>query len=297
MTRVSPLKIRALGEAGVWVNGEPVRWRARPSRDLLFFLLSHPEGRRRQEILSRLWGLEPSPQSYRRLRLTLHRLRAALGGPQAVLFDPLREHLRLNRAVLEASDLYAFQAALRRAEQAREAQARVKGLGEALTLYGEFMAGEEGEWVQEARQTLRQGYAQAAVELALELCMVNSGSCDRMAQVLVQALRADPYLGEDYHQWLIRCLAQAEGKYAALEHYRRFVGFLREQLEEAPTSETRELAARIRRGEPVSCAPPQHLPHGFDCPLTPGGPASTSPSRSGRKRPGNAAEVSSEAKE
>ncbi len=268
MATLPNLKIRALGEAGVWIKGQPVHWRARASRDLLFYLLSYPEGRHRQEILSRLWQLEPSSQSYRRLRLTLHRLRAVLGGPESVLFDLEREHLRLNPEVLEASDLYAFYTTLGQAQQAPSTELRVVKYRQALGLYSDFMMGEETEWIQEARETHRQFYVQAAVELALELCMDSPGSCDQMVQILIQALQADPYLGEDYHQWLMRCLTHAEGKYAALEHYRRLIHFLREQLGERPMLETRDLAEQIRRGERVLCQPPEQHPHGFNCPLT-----------------------------
>lgn len=267
---VPTLKIRALGEARVWVNGGPVRWRARSSRDLLFYLLSYPEGRHRQDILSTLWQLEPSPQSYRRLRLTLHRLRAALGGSETVVLDPEREHLRLCQEVLGASDLYAFYATLGVARQAEPGQARAAGYRQALAIYREFMQGEEADWIHEARQVHQQVYVQAAVELALELCQAEAGagSCDQMARVLIQALRTDPYLGEDYHQWLMRCLTHAEGKYAAMEHYRRFIRFLREHLGERPLAETRALAEQIRSGREVLCLPPGQHPHGFDCPLT-----------------------------
>ena len=109
----------------------------------------------------------------------------------------------------------------------------------------------------------------AAVGLALELCRAEpEGSCDQMAQALMQALRQDPYLGEDYHQWLMRCLAQSEGVYAAIEHYRRLIHFLQAHLGDRPLEETRDLAERIRGGEAVLCRPPEQRPHGIDCPLT-----------------------------
>jgi DNA-binding SARP family transcriptional activator len=263
------LEIRVLGEPGVWLRGTPVRWRAHSARDLLFYLLSYPEGRHRESVLASLWGLEPSPASFRRFRLTLHRLRAALERPQAVRLE--RERLLLHQDILKASDLGQFYLALGEAEHAATSPERISAYRKARAAYqGEFLEGEQAEWVLELRLLHQHSYTQAVVELALELCMTSpeASSCDRMVEALIDALRADPFLGEDYHQWLMRCLVQAESKYAALEHYRRFIAFLREHLSEWPTRETRELAERIRAGEGVLCQPPTRAPHGFSCPLT-----------------------------
>ncbi|WP_299432593.1 bacterial transcriptional activator domain-containing protein [uncultured Meiothermus sp.] len=264
-----PLEIRAFGRAEVRAGGVPVRWRSRSVRDLLFFLLAHPEGRPREVVLATLWHLEPSASSLARLRLVLHRLRAVLGGPQAVVLDLEREQLSLSRAVLESSDVFAFHTALGETRRAEAGPTRAAHYRRALGLYAEFMAGEQAEWVCEARQVYQQLYVQAAVGLALELCRAEpEGSCDQMAQALMQALRQDPYLGEDYHQWLMRCLAQSEGVYAAIEHYRRLIHFLQAHLGDRPLEETRDLAERIRGGEAVLCRPPEQRPHGIDCPLT-----------------------------
>jgi DNA-binding SARP family transcriptional activator len=263
------LEIRVLGKPGVWLRGAPVRWRARSARDLLFYLLSFPEGRHRESVLASLWGLDPSPASFRRLRLTLHRLRSALEQPQAVRLD--RERLCLHEEVLKAADLTDFYLALGEAERATTSPERISAYRRARAAYrGEFLDGEQTEWVLELRARHQHSYVQAVVELALELCLVTPevSSCDRMVEALVDALRTDPYLGEDYHQWLMRCLTQAESKYAALEHYRRLITFLREHLRERPAHETRELAEQIREGGRVLCQPPTRVPHGFRCPLT-----------------------------
>ena len=65
------------------------------------------------------------------------------------------------------------------------------------------------------------------------------------------------------------CLSVVEGKYAAIEHYRRFLGFLREELEDTPMSETRDLAERIKGGESIcnrKLGIDTHLT--LNCPLT-----------------------------
>jgi hypothetical protein len=61
-----------------------------------------------------------------------------------------------------------------------------------------------------------------------------------------------------------------KGKYALIEHYRRFLGFLRNELEDTPMKETRDFAKRIKGGESIRN---RHLKDHLtlSCPLTPQG--------------------------
>jgi hypothetical protein len=48
---------------------------------------------------------------------------------------------------------------------------------------------------------------------------------------------------------LMACLASVESKYAAVEHYRRFIKYLRSDLADTPMTETTALAERLKEGE------------------------------------------------
>lgn len=265
------LQVRALGQAEVLIDGQPAQWHAQGARELFFYLLSHPEGSGRDEMIETLWGLEPGPASHNRFRVTLHRLRTALGTPEAVAEAHGRYHL--SPEVFAASDMHTMYAALDEAEKAQDSRLRLAAYQRAIGAYGgEYLPGERAEWVDQAREEHKAAYVRAAVELSLAHC--DQGSCAAAVGALVGALRADPFIGENYHQKLMACLSVVEGRYAAIEHYRRFVRFLRDELEDTPMDETRDLAERIKVGEPIcqrlseSDGPPT-LTH--SCPLTPDG--------------------------
>lgn len=272
------LEVRALGGAEVLVGGREAEWHAAAARDLFFYLLSHPEGRSKEDVLETLWDLEGSPAANNRFRVTVHRVRAALGSPDTVLEE--RGRYRLGPAVFAASDVHRLHESLDQAASAEDSDVRLAAIQRALAAYGgEYLAGERAEWASAAREEHRAAYARAAIELSLLYC--DDRSCTEAVGALVRALRADPYLGENYHQKLMTCLSVVEGKYAAVEHYRRFLRFLRDELDDTPMAETVGLAERIKAGEPICRAHggPDPMPT-LSCPLTPDGrcrsvPAST----------------------
>ncbi|WP_084542139.1 AfsR/SARP family transcriptional regulator [Calidithermus chliarophilus] len=260
------LQVRTLGEAEVWLEGRPVQWRADSARLLFFYLLAHPEGRSREQILEALWDAAPDAGANNRFRVTVHRIRVALGWPGAVLEEHGR--YRLAPEVLRASDVGAFYQALERAGRAEAPQARLRGYQRALELYrGEFLPQEGAEWAGETREQVRAAYVQA--ELALSRLFCGLHQCPASVAALARALHADPYLGEDQHQRLMGCLNAVEGKYAAIEHYRRFLHFLREELGDSPMPETLELAEHLKRDEAVYWPGPEpgtRVGTDFDCP-------------------------------
>lgn len=266
---MTQLAIRVLGDTQVMRDGQPAVWHARAAQDLFYYLLSHPEGRAKEELLEVLWSHPPDASGFNRFRVTIHRVRSALGMPDAV--HEKHGRYRLAPKVFQASDLHTFYATIDEAERTHDPAAKITAYQRALDAYkGDYLPGYTVQWVLTAREEHRAAYVRAAIELSLLHC--DAGSCEAGVAALTLALRADPFIGENYHQRLIACLAAVEGKYAATEHYRRFLKFLRDELGEAPLDETRTLAARIRAGELPGCdtvgAPP---PHRFTCPLTPDG--------------------------
>ncbi|MFK7603616.1 bacterial transcriptional activator domain-containing protein [Deinococcus sp. SM5_A1] len=65
--------------------------------------------------------------------------------------------------------------------------------------------------------------------------------------VLAAALHKDPLISERWHQDLMIGLA-ARDRYAAVEHYRRYVRYLRAEVGDTPMQETTALAQRIKDG-------------------------------------------------
>ncbi|WP_102124691.1 AfsR/SARP family transcriptional regulator [Deinococcus planocerae] len=242
------LQLFTLGQTSATLDGQPVHWGSSSAERLLHDLLSHPEGRRRDEILEDLWQTDLNEQSASRFRVTVHRLRRALESPDAVS----EQHGRyvLSDEVLQASDVYRLYAALREGEQADDEKTCLHAYERVLDIYrGDFLEGCEDDWAVRAREEHRGVYVRACLELSALHC--EHHECAASVETLSGALRADPYLGENHHQRLMGCLSTASDKYAAVEHYRRFVRFLRDELQDTPLPETTELAGRIKLGEHV----------------------------------------------
>ncbi|WP_181391996.1 AfsR/SARP family transcriptional regulator [Deinococcus irradiatisoli] len=266
------LQIHTFGFAHTDRDGQRVHWESGAARDVLHYLLCFPAGRRREELLSDLWNTDDERGGKNRFRVTLHRLRAALARPDAVIEDDGR--YALHPEVLGASDVGRFYSALSRFERAGDPQQRRAALEQATGLYrGDFLSGQTAGWVNEAREEHQAAYVRANLELSLLRC--DARECQASAQSLASALHTDPFVGENYHQRLMACVSRVEGKYAATEHYRRFAAFLSEQLGDTPMPETVDLAQRIKCGEApcfLETAPHQGLaqPVAGLCPLLPG---------------------------
>ena len=265
------LQIQTLGQTRILRDGAEVKWTAQSARELLLYLLSFPEGRSKSQIFEDLWQHEVDSAGNNRFRVTLHRLRTSLGLPGAVA--EAHGRYRLAPEVWRQSDVYAFYQALGEAEAQTEADLKRAALKRATDLYsGDYLAGEGAEWVATARAEHQTAYVQANLELSLLHC--DQHACDLSVLALVRALRADPYVGEQYHQRLMACLSVVEGKYQSIDHYRRFLKFLRDEVNDSPMPDTLLLAERIKAGEYLcqrQSGEPLELPMARHCPLTPDG--------------------------
>lgn len=262
---MTTLHIRTFGRAEVHRDDQDVTWGSESARDLVFLLLSSPDGLGRDEIIDALWHENASAKSGNRLRVTLHRARTALGAPDTI--TDAYGRLRLSDEVLRASDVYRMYHALSDADHAH-GDARSFALTRALGEYGgDFLPHVTADWAVRAREEHRAAYTRALIERSLLHC--EALHCDLAVRDMVAALRADPYLGENHHQKLMTCLTVVEDKYAATEHYRRFVRFLQDDLGDTPMPETRDLAERVKAGERICTrAPGAAVELTHNCPLT-----------------------------
>lgn len=238
--------LRTLGQAEVLVNGAPIVWPARSAGELLWYLHAHPDGRYRHDLLRDLWDLDDTPAALNRFRVTLHRLRHALGRADAVTESGGR--YALHPDLLAASDTATLHDALRGARQAGPPREREELLRRALaSADGEYLPHLNGDWVQEARQAHRAAVVEAHLTLARLHC--DAHECPLAAQELVRAAATDPLIGEDHHQRLMACLAMTRDRYAATEHYRRYRAFLATEIGDTPMADTVAFAERLKGGE------------------------------------------------
>lgn len=104
------LTIRTFGETDVRINDVSVKWRSDSVRVLFLYLLSHPNGRSRQQIIDTLWHTDPDVNASGRFRVVVYRLRAALQSHGAVLED--HSQYRLEPAILNVCDAHLFTVAV-----------------------------------------------------------------------------------------------------------------------------------------------------------------------------------------
>ena len=157
-----PVKIRTLGTFAVEVDGQPLRFGRKTPKRLLSLLqcLIAMGGREVAEhkLADALWPAADGDDAYRRLTLSLHRLRQLLGDAESIRMSGGKVSLNPERVWVDALSIV-------HARQQLDASAFCEV---AATLYrGDFLEdGGDEAWVLPAREQLRALHAQAIRGLA-----------------------------------------------------------------------------------------------------------------------------------
>jgi DNA-binding SARP family transcriptional activator len=253
-TTIAELRVLALGPARVEKGGRPLAsspdWIQKP-RELLYYLLSHPEGRTKEQIGLALWPEASTAQLRSSFHDTVFRLRRALGNKEWVSFQKGR--YAFNRSLPYSYDVQAFEENLAEARRLQpEAPEQAIGyLQEAADLYrGDFLEdlAAEGEWVMLRQEELRWEYREALLLLGRLLSAQERHA--EAAEAYRKAIAHDGLL-EEAHRGLMRCYAALGERGRALKHYEELVELLEEQLGTSPASKTVALHERLRAGEEV----------------------------------------------
>jgi len=244
------LRVLALGPLQVFVAGEAIDttvWGSARPRELLVYLLMHPDGRTKEQVGLAFWPEASQAQLRNSFHVTLHRLRKALRNPDWIML--VNDRYRVHPEVIAEFDVAEFEreiVAARRAVKRKEDGAAA-ALDRALTRFrGDFLDGEPaGDWHLEHRDRLQRLFVDALMELG-----------DRHADEGRNAKAADAYrrvlarddLNEDATRALMRCYAKAGERAQALRLYQRFSEKLRKELDAEPEEETQELLEQIKTG-------------------------------------------------
>ncbi len=197
-TVAAEVRVFALGPARVEKEGLPIDspdWIHKP-RELLYYLLSHPEGRTREQIGLALWPEASTSHLRSSLHDTLYRLRWALGGKEWISFEKRR--YAFGRSLSYSYDVEAFEGHLSEARRVQsEAPERAIGhLQEAVGLYGgDFLEdlAVEGEWAYARQEELRRSYQEAL--LLLGGLLVSQGRNAEAAEAYRKAIYPRPLPG------------------------------------------------------------------------------------------------------
>jgi predicted ATPase/DNA-binding SARP family transcriptional activator len=242
------LRVLALGPLQVFVDGQPIdtaAWGSARPRELLVYLLMHPEGRTKEQVGLAFWPDASTAQVRNNFHVTLHRLRKALGGTDWVALAG--ERYRIERSLIDEFDATAFErdiVDLRRALAVDAAEATTR-LERALARYrGDFLDGEPvGDWHLEHRVRLQRAYVDALMELGAR--HAEQARHAKAAETFWRVLARDE-LHEEALRALLRALTESGERSQAIRAYQRFSARLRHELGADPEEETTRLLEHLQ---------------------------------------------------
>jgi predicted ATPase/DNA-binding SARP family transcriptional activator len=247
------LHVLALGPLQVTVGDRVVdasAWGSARPRELIVYLLAHPEGRTKEMVGLAFWPEASTAQLRNNFHVTLHRLRKALGGANWVTLVGDRYAVDPTLvAEFDAADFERDVIAARRALKRQQPGAAAQ-LEQALARYrGDFLDGEPvSDWHDEFRDRLQRLYHESLMLLGDEWFR------EQRYQKAVDAYRrvlARDELHEDAVRALMRALADAGERSQALRVYQRFAERLRAELDAEPDRETKRLLEHLQDGAGV----------------------------------------------
>jgi DNA-binding SARP family transcriptional activator/tetratricopeptide (TPR) repeat protein len=236
------LEIRVLGALAADVDGRPVALPADArARELLGWLVVAPGPHARSALAGRLRPDVAEESARKTLRDAVYELRRALGPEGREAIVTTRDQVGLEPALVRA-DLWSF----REHVAAGELEVAVDGR------MGELLAGLDADWVLRARDehTAELGGVLASLAERAE----GAGDVDAAVRWTRRRLEIEP-LTEEAHRDLIRRLARAGDRPAALTAANALTDRLRRELGVPPSPETRALVEDVRRGEAFAPAP------------------------------------------
>jgi predicted ATPase/DNA-binding SARP family transcriptional activator len=221
------VKVRALGGLEIVRDGEPVEESAR-ARELLLYLLCHPEGRTREQIGLALWPDADAAKVRNNVHVTLHRLRKLLGAPEWITVSGDLYAVDRKRGIELDAEVFEREAGA--AMRARSAER----LSRAIELYrGDFFENATaGEWHLETRDRLRDLYGRALDQLARLRVFENDYAGAAEAYRKLVAL---DNLSEEAARGLIDALLRLGDKAGAVRVWERLARALRRELGLFPT--------------------------------------------------------------
>jgi predicted ATPase/DNA-binding SARP family transcriptional activator len=242
---VHTLTVQALGPLRISKDGTPLdreAWASAKPRELLLFLLCHPEGCTREQVGVAFWPEASAEQVRNSFHVTLHRLRKTMGGPHWVTLSG-------DRYALDAGVTVEFDAATFEREVA-DGLARLKRDGDtapleaAIALYrGDFLEHEAvGDWHVALRDRLRLKYLSALTALA-----DHAMRQERWAEAADawRTLIARDGLDERAYRGLMTCHARLGERSQVQQLYKRLEQVLQRELEARPEPETTQLYHKL----------------------------------------------------
>jgi predicted ATPase/DNA-binding SARP family transcriptional activator len=241
------LRVLALGPLQVFRRGKPLEpgdWGSAKPRELLLYLLCHPDGVTREQVGLALWPESSSERVSNSFHVTLHRLRKAVG--ESAWITKVHERYVVSPDVRCAFDAAIFErdveSALVDLRAGRDALDRLRV---ALTWYrGPFLEDEVvGDWHLETRDRLGRVHQEGA--LALAEALFEAKQYAEAADAYRRVIAADE-LHEPAYRQLMLSLVEYGDRSQALRLYQRLESLLEKELGTQPERQTTAIYERIK---------------------------------------------------
>ena len=242
------LRVRVLGDLDIELDGSALEPPAsRRARSLLGWLALDRRMHSRSRLAARFWPDVLDESARTSLRSALSALRRSLGPNSERYLIAGRDDVGLAGDSEVWTDVAEFEHCV---EHER--------LEDALALCrGELLAGLDEDWVYERRDEIRDKIAGLLARLAARA--EDEGKLQAAIEYTRRQVALDA-LAEEPQRDLMRRLAAAGDRAAALRTYERLSGRLRDELRIAPSRATRELADTLRNGGETASAEPATSP-------------------------------------
>lgn len=241
-----PLRIQAFGSACVHWNGEVVSkadWDSVVTKELFFYLLSHQQGRRKEQIISDLWEQTSPAKANGIFHSTAYRLRRALSADCLIYEDGL---YRLNTDLIAWYDVEQFEKEINLDGLAQDDE-KIEGYRRAVELYrGHYLEEFYSDWPQARREELFEKYILALLQMGHLLLKK-----EELAQAMAcgqTVLEHDNCREEAYRLLMLSSVARGD-RALAVRWYRRCQAILREELGVTPMPETVRIYEEIISNE------------------------------------------------
>jgi DNA-binding SARP family transcriptional activator len=244
------LRVLALGPLQVFAGDRLVdsaAWGSARPRELLIYLMMHPDGRTKEQVGLAFWPEASAAQLGNSFHVTLHRLRKALGNGEWIVLT--NDRYMVDPSVVGEFDVAEFERELAAARRMlkRQEEGAVAALEQAVQRFrGDLLDGEPaGDWHLEHRDRLQRLYGDALMELAARVTREERHA--KAADVYRRILARDD-LHEEAVCALMECHVKLSERAQAMRVYQRFVERLAKELDADPDQDTTELFDRIRAG-------------------------------------------------
>ena len=230
--------IHTFGAGRVVLGGDLLTrsdWQSPMAPELLFFLLTRPQGLTKEEIGEFLWPDSLMTNLNVNFQKTIYRLRRALS-QDIILFSNDDKRYRFNHHLDYKYDVAAFQTQLAQAEQAHDLHAQITYYQAALDLYkAPYLIDIGRTWVVSYREALSSDYRKALVAIAT--CYLQTENPDGALHYGQRLLQEDP-LFEEAHRLVMRAYALQGNLVDVVRQFTQCQQLLRDELDVDPSTQT-----------------------------------------------------------